>query len=371
MDNIETQANKKIFRFKPYEPGKPIEYVAREYGLDENKILKLASNENILGTSPKAKEAIKNELDTLYLYPDTLCYKLRNKLSQQIEIPAAQIYVGNGGIEILFNLAHAYLATGTEVIMGKPSFGAFTIGCLAQDADVTFIPLKNYYMDCEAMLKAIGPKTKMVYLVTPNNPTGALTPNEDIRYFMDNVPPDILVVIDEAYWVFAEACNYQSGKQYVLENKNVLVLRSLSKHLGLAGLRVGYAFGRAKIIDNLYQVHLPFHVNNLAQTAAIAALDDKEFIEDTLKMLADARTYYKTELEKRGLSVIPTGANFICINLEMDDRVFFNELEKKGVIVRPGSTFNAPGYIRVTLGTLEVNRIFFQAFDEVMEKLKK
>ena len=350
--------------FTAYHPGKPIHEVQRELGLTD--VIKLASNENALGASPRAKMAILESLDEIATYPDTACVSLRQALSRQLDVKVENIVVGNGAVELIYYLCQSYLQPGDDVITGQPSFSAYYIASRIQDARVIKVPLTQHRFDLDGLLAALTPRTRLVFIANPNNPTGTIRTTAELRTFIGQVPENVLVILDEAYHEFVTDPAYQGAVRLVDEFPNVAVLRSLSKTIGIAGLRVGYGIARPEVVATLDQVQVPFHVNLLAQRAAAAAIEDSAFIERTLAMLAEGRRFLYRELERLGVEFVPTHANFVFVGVRCPAREMFERLLAQGVIVRPCDGFDAPEHIRVTIGLPEQNARFIRALERCL-----
>lgn len=357
MESIVREAVKKI---EPYVPGKPIEEVKRELGLKD--VMKLASNENAFGPSPKAVSAIKQALKDLNRYPDASAFYLKKKLAKLLKVKTENIIVSNGSDEIIVLCCRAFLEPGDEVIISDPTFLIYRIAAQSQGAKIKFVPLKNMKYDLMAKKKAITKKTKIIFIANPDNPTGSFVTRKEVEAFLKGIRSDILVFFDEAYKEFAE---YSQGKVYPdtlrhLDRKNVIITRSFSKAYGLAGIRIGYGVSSATIINYLERLREPFNVNSLAQAAAIAALDDKKFLRKTLKAVETGKRFICKNLDEMGLDYVKSAANFILINVKTDGQQIFKKLLKKGVIVRGMDVWGLKNYIRVTIGTMDENKKFIK-----------
>lgn len=362
---IKQKARPEIFNLKPYVPGKPIEEVKRELGIDD--IIKLASNENPLGPSPKAVEAIKDTLSNLQIYPDSNNYNLKRKLVSLTKHDERGIVVGNGSDELLKLIAEAFLNPGDEVIFADPSFSEYEFTATIMGAKSIKVPVTNFKHDLEAMLDAITDKTKIIYICNPNNPTGTVVTEADLDKFMDLVPNDVLIVFDEAYFEYVDNPDYISGLKYVNAGRNAIVLRTFSKIYGLAGLRIGYGLTTVEIAGAIERVTEPFNVNLLAQVAATVALDDTEHLENSRKMNQAGKEYLYQEFAAMGLKYVETEANFIFVDVGQDCKEVFNKLLRLGVIIRTGDIFGYPTFIRVTIGSLEENQRFINGLKKAME----
>ncbi|HOQ08823.1 MAG TPA: histidinol-phosphate transaminase [Syntrophomonadaceae bacterium] len=364
---VASRARSAIFSLKPYVPGKPIEEVKRELGLED--IVKLASNENPLGPSPLAQRAAASILDQLHYYPDSNCFELKQKLSERYNLSPSSILIGNGSDELLKLAALAFLNPGEQVVLPQPSFSAYEFSAKVMDGVCLPVPLADFTHDLSAMLQAVTEQTKIIYICNPNNPTGTIVSREQIDEFMSQVPDHVLVVFDEAYSEYAESPDYVSGLEYLRAGKNVMVCRTFSKIYGLAGLRIGYAFTTPEIAGAIERVTDPFNVNSVAQIAALAALDDFEHLWTSQELNQKGKHYLYEQLNNLGLYYVPTQANFIFIDTRQDCRKVFQGLLQQGVIVRPGDVFGYPTFIRVTIGTAAENARFINSLRTVLENL--
>jgi histidinol-phosphate aminotransferase len=353
-----------ITRLKPYRPGKPIDEVKRELGLTD--VVKMASNENVLGPSPKAIEAMKQAAEEVWLYPDAECFHLKQALSQKFDYKPENFALGTGSDELLHLMALAYFNAGDEVVFAQPSFVVYESQVHVMDCVPRIVPLKNLTHDLAAMRAAVNEKTKAVFICNPNNPTGTYNTQADVEAFMKNLPDHVLVIFDEAYYEYVEATDYPRSLRYVDEGRNVIVLRTFSKIYALAGARIGYAIAHESIIANLNRVREPFNVNSIAQAGAIASLDDDEQVERTRRMNGEGKRYLYAEFEKLGLPYAPTEANFIFVDTQHNSQEVFQGLLRQGVIVRTGDIFGMSTFIRVTIGTREMNERFIAALRKVL-----
>ena len=346
-----------------YPPGKPIEELERELGIRDS--IKLASNENPLGPSPLAVAAIRAHLDRLHRYPDANVYYLKERLSRHLGLAPEQLICGNGSDEILELIMRAFVQSGEEVISAAPSFLMY--GLLTQGAGGVFrpVPLKNYGLDLAAMAAAISPRTKVIIINNPNNPTGTAVTRQDWEDFLSRVPGRVLVVLDEAYIEFADSWVPQ-GLEYVREDRLLIGLRTFSKAYGLAGLRVGYGYGPSTLIGYLNRVRSPFSVNSLAQVAAAAALEDTDFLHRTRQVVKEGLQYICGELDRWGIRYVPTQTNFLLIHLGRDSRPVYEQMLRQGVIIRAMGSYQLPEYIRVNAGRPEENQRFIHTFKQVL-----
>jgi len=364
MKKEKSLIRKGILDLKPYIPGKPIEEVKRELGLKE--VIKLASNETSVGPSPLAVAAIKKEIKNINLYPEGSSSLLREKLAHRLSIDKEMIIIGNGEDDIIDLIGMAFINEGDEVITGEITFPAYETTTKIMGGKLILIKLKDFSFDLEKIAQRINEKTKIVFLCNPNNPTGTIVDKESVDRFIKQVPENVIVVFDEAYYDYVEDENYPNSLSYVLEEKNVIILRTFSKIAGIAGVRIGYGIAKPELIGYLNRVVNPFTTNRLAQVAALASLDDEEYRRKVLNSNKEGKKYLYKELKKLGLFYVPTEANFIFIDLKEDSEIVFEKLLKKGVIVRPGNIYGCPNFIRVTIGTPYENKKFIQALKEIM-----
>jgi histidinol-phosphate aminotransferase len=337
-----------------YEPGKPIEDVARELGLDPAGIIKLASNENPWGPSPRAIAAAKHALDHGELYPDGGCFALRQKLAAVRGLGADQFVVGNGSNEIIELLGHVFLGADDDVVFGGPAFVVYKLVTLLFGAKVVEVPLKNWAHDLPAMARAITPRTKLVFVASPNNPTGTINSAADLLAFARALPPHVIAVFDEAYAEFVAPADAMDLRPLIAEGRKVIGLRTFSKIYGLASLRVGYGYASAELVALLNRVRQPFNVNAIAQAAALAALDDGEFAEKCARENRAGMARLEAGFRALGLEWVPSAANFVLVKVGDGMRVF-GALQAKGVIVRPVKMYGLPEWVRITVGTPEQN----------------
>ena len=338
-----------------YQPGRPIEEVARELGLEAKSIIKLASNENPFGPSPKAIAALQAGLGGLNLYPDGNAFYLKQKLAAKLRVDAAHLVLGNGSNEIIEFLGHALLRPGTEVVVSQYCFAIYPIITKLFGARLTTVPAKDYGHDLPAMLRAITPETQLVFVANPNNPTGTFVPREEVIEFVNQVPDHVTLVMDEAYLEFLVdpldlAPLVRSGAR-----KNLVLMRTFSKIYGLAGLRVGYGIASAELVTALEKVRQPFNLNLPAQMAALAALEDDEHVRKTRDNNFAGLRFYEESFRKAGLEYVPSAANFILVRVKEGQWVF-EAMQRQGVIVRPIGGYQLPDWIRISVGTPEENR---------------
>lgn len=353
-----------VQRLKPYIPGKPIEEVQRELGLTD--IVKLASNENPLGPSPRAVEAIRGALDNLALYPDASCFALTNALSAHLEVPTDHLIIGNGSDEVIHYLGVAFVRPGDEVLTGDPSFLRYEAAAVLNEAEFVVTPLRDQRFDLDAMADRITGKTRMVFIANPNNPTGTMVGRAAVERFLDRCPDHVIVVMDEAYYEYVDDPDYPVSLDYVREGRNVVVLRTFSKIYALAALRVGYGVARPEIAAALHQVREPFNVNSLAQAAALASLQDPEQVTRSRRLNAEQRDYLYGEFRRLGLPYVETQANFVIVDVGRPAKPVFQALLQRGVIVRSGDVLGLPTHLRATIGRPEDNRRFVRELEAVL-----
>jgi histidinol-phosphate aminotransferase len=341
-----------------YEPGKPVEELAREMGLEPSAIIKLASNENPLGPSPKALAAMRDALERANFYPDGGGWALRGAIAEKLGLERANVVLGNGSNEIIEFLGHAFLEPGAEVVTAKHAFAVYTLMAQLFGATTVEVEDPGYTHDLEAMLAAITPRTRQVFIANPNNPTGTLVGQEEIDAFMARVPEHVVVVFDEAYHEFLD--NPPDVLKYVREGRNVVVMRTFSKIQGLAALRIGYGLAPAKLAEVLQKTRQPFNANAIAQAGAAAGIRDDEHMRRTRELTHEGRNYLQTEFAAMGLAFVPSYANFVLVRVGDGDAVF-QALLRQGIIVRAMRSYKLPEWIRVSVGTMEQNRRFIEA----------
>jgi histidinol-phosphate aminotransferase len=363
---IDKKARPEIFNLKPYVPGKPIDEVKRELGLED--VIKLASNENPLGPSPLGVQAIKDTLDSLHIYPDGNCFNLKRKLADYLQVPTDHLLIGNGSDEILMMIAQTFINRDDEVIYASPSFSEYEFTVTVMGGKCIAVPVENFKHNLEAMAAAVTDKTKIIYICNPNNPTGTIVSKEETEAFLSKIPEDVLVVFDEAYYEYVEAEDYPDSLEYVRQGKNVIVCRTFSKIYGLAALRAGYAITAPEIAAAVERVIEPFNVNTLAQIGAAAALDDQTHLAASKEVNKAGKDYLYAQFSELGLKYVPTEANFIFVDTGKDCREVFKQLLALGVIVRTGDIFGYPTYLRVTIGNSSDNERFIKSLKQVLGK---
>jgi histidinol-phosphate aminotransferase len=348
----------------PYEPGKPVEEVQRELGLD--RVVKLASNEGPLGPFPEALEAIRRSAVELNRYPDGGAYRLRAAVAERHGVRFEEVALGAGADGVIDCISQAVLDPGDEVVCGWPSFPSYVIDAVKLGAVPRTVPLRAHCYDLDALLDAVGPRTKVVYLCNPNNPTGTMNDRAAVDAYFDRVPDHVLTVLDQAYLEYIEDPGYPDGiEEHFKAGRRVIVLRTFSKIYGLAGLRIGYGVGPEEVVTAVGKVRRAFDLGIPAQVAALASLDAPEEIERRRRLNAEGRGAIERALAARGFAVAsPAVANFVYAEVGDDSRPLFEALLRLGVIVRPLAGFGAPGAIRVTVGTPEENEVFAHALAE-------
>ena len=360
-----------VLKLRPYVPGKPIGEVKRELGLDDDfSIIKLASNENVLGPSPRAVAAMQSAASDVWLYPDDTCFELKNALAAHWNLTPDYFVIGNGSDEVIHFLALAFLdkERGDEVIFGAPSFVQYKAAAMIADCAYHAVPLDGDMVhDLAAMKAAITDKTRLVFIANPNNPTGTTVSRADFEAFLDGLPSHVVVVLDEAYAEYVDA-EVDSPRAFdYIERHNVVALRTFSKAYGIAGTRVGYGLARPELIKFLQQVRGPFNVNSLAQVAAMAALGDQIHLAHSVSVNAAGRLELQNAFDEMNLEFVPSQGNFVLVNIGIDAAGAFPELLKRGVIVRTGTPFGLDSWLRVTVGTSEMNARFISALREVLD----
>ncbi len=359
-------ARPNLNRVKSYVPGKPLEELEREYGV--KNAIKMASNENPLGPSPKAVAAIKKNLQRIHRYPEGGCYYLRKKLSQILKVAPESLVFANGSDELLVLAVRAFVNPGDEVIIADPTFLIYEIATCAQDGQVIKVPMKNFRYDLDGMKTKISLKTKVIFIANPDNPVGTYVNQDNLLRFLKDVPERVVVVLDEAYYEFAcKKKDYPDSLSLLKTFKNLIIARTFSKAYGLSGLRVGYGVMPSNIANALNKVREPFNVNLLAQVGAVAALDDKAHLKKTIKLVDEGRKYLTKELKKLNAMTVDTVTNFILTDLKTDASVVYEKLLRKGIIVRPMSAWGLKTFIRVTVGKDAENKRFIKTLKEVLK----
>jgi len=365
MSSIWELANPQLRDIAVYEPGKPIEETARELGIDPGAIIKLASNENPLGPSPRAAQAMRAALENSHLYPDGSGFCLRKAISTRLGLVPENIILGNGSNEALEFLGHAFLDAERqdEVIASEYAFVVYKLIATSFGSRMIEVPSPNYIQNLEAILRAITPKTRLIFIPNPNNPTGTLISQSAIDSFMSRISEKVIVVFDEAYFEFLN--DPPDTLRFVREGRNVIVLRTFSKIHGLAGLRIGYAIARPDVIEVLHRTRQPFNVNSIAQAGALAALEDDAHLRETKRVIDEGRAYLQEQLAEMRISFVPGVANFLMANVG-DGCAVFDQLLRRKIIVRPLKGYRLPEWVRISVGTMEQNRELIGALKDVM-----
>ncbi|CAN5191266.1 histidinol-phosphate transaminase [soil metagenome] len=363
MSSIWDLANPQLRDLAVYQPGKPIEETAREFGTRAGDIIKLASNENPLGPSPKAIEAMRAAIECTHLYPDGGGYYVTRALSEKLGVPVDHIILGNGSNEVIEFIGHAFLRPGAEIITPEHAFIAYKIIAKVFGARTIEIPSPEFRQDLVGMANAINENTRTIFIANPNNPTGTMADETEIDRFMARVPERVVVVFDEAYYEFVDGP--PDTMKFVREGRNVVVLRTFSKIHGLASARLGYGIAAPELIKVLQKTREPFNVNGLVQAAAVAALGDEAHQRETKRVTDEGRTYLQEEFAEMRLPFVPSAGNFVLVNVG-DGAAVFKALLPKGVIVRAMSGYNLAPWVRVSIGTMEQNRRCIAALAEVL-----
>ena len=351
-----------IAALSPYVPGKPIEELQRELGL--SRVIKLASNENPLGPSPKALAVINETAATLHRYPDGGAFKLRQALAHRWKVTDEQVILGNGSDEILGLLARTFLSPGDEAVMADHTFVIYSMEVMAAHGKAVTVPLKDWRHDVAAMASAVTDRTRLVFLCNPNNPTGTMVSAEEVAWLLARIPDHVVVVFDEAYFEYVRSSEFPDSMAWIKKGRNVIVLRTFSKIYGLAGLRIGYGVTTGEIANLLNRVRPPFNANSIAQRAALAALDDDEHVARSRAVNQTGMEQITNGLRALGLAPISSEANFVYVDVGRDGRHVFEAMLRHGVIVR-----HIEGrMIRVTIGQAEENRVFLAALAQVLQQ---
>ena len=360
---ISDSANSFVCDLVAYEPGKPIEETARELGLDPASIIKLASNENPLGPSPLAQQAMRDAISQAHIYPDGGGFKLRSAIAEKLGFDISNIILGNGSNEIIELLCHTFLNRDAELIAAKHAFVVYKLMATLFGAKYVEVDDPKFIHDLDAMAAAITDQTRLVFVANPNNPTGTVVAQEAIDRFVEKLPAHVIAVFDEAYFEFLDTP--PDVLKHVRAGKNVIVLRTCSKIHGLAALRIGYGIAPKPIADLLQKARQPFNTNALAQAAALAALDDEDHIRKTREINRQGLDFYEKAFKERGLEYVPSVANFILVRVQNGDQVFKNMLQK-GVIIRAMSGYKLPDWVRISIGTPAENQRALEVLDEVL-----
>jgi len=355
-----TQIRKAIKGLSAYSSGKPIDEVKRELGLTE--VIKLASNENPFGSSPKALESISSSLAEINRYPEGSCFYLREALSKKLKIGPQSLIFGNGSDELIEIIAKTFLEQDDEAVISEMAFVRFEMAVKLMGARAVVTKARNFAHDLSQMARSVTEKTKLIFVANPNNPTGTMNTKDEVENFLRDVPEDVLVVFDEAYYEYVDRQDYPKTIDYLKEGRSLIILRTFSKIYGLAGLRIGYGLSQPEIIKDLNRVRPPFNVNSLAQVAALAALGDEQWVNECRRKNEEGREFLYQELDRLGLAYVQSVTNFVLLDVKEDAQEAFKRLLTEGVIVRPITK----SYIRVTIGTQEENKKFILALEKVL-----
>ena len=355
-------------KLSPYVPGKPVEELAREFGLRPQDIVKLASNENPLGPSPRAIEAIKAALPEMTRYPDGNGFALKSSLSERLGVSPAMITLGNGSNDILELITRAFVGPQHEVVFSQHAFAVYPIVTQAVGARAVVVPARDWGHDLEAMAAAITPATRLVFIANPNNPTGTWIDAAALEAFLARVPEQVIVVLDEAYTEYVENGEVPNGMDYLARYPNLLVSRTFSKAYGLAALRVGYAVCQPAIADAMNRVRQPFNVNSLALAAAVATLADADYLAASCKVNREGMAQLEAGFAALGLSWIPSRGNFIAVDLGREASGIYQALLRQGVIVRPVGNYEMPNHLRVSIGLAQENQRFLDVLGQVLAR---
>lgn len=353
-----------ITGLSPYQPGKPVEELERELGI--TGAVKLASNENPRGLSPKVLEALAGAEAELTRYPDGSAYLLKNRLQEFLGIDPERITVGNGSNDVLELLGRVFLGPECETIISEHAFVVYTLVTKALGAKLTEVPAEDYGQDLEATLAAISARTRMIFIANPNNPTGTWIDRQTLTGFLDQVRDDIIVVLDEAYFEYVADADYPNGLELVDRYSNLVVTRTFSKVYGLAGLRIGYAVSNPDIADLMNRVRQPFNVNTMSLAAALVALDDQAYVEETVKLNQEGMAFLTRACDQMSVGYIPSVGNFLTIDMGTDAVQAYEALLREGVIVRPVGVYGLPNHLRVTVGLPDENARFVDALRKVL-----
>jgi histidinol-phosphate aminotransferase len=363
---VSIKPRKIIEEIFPYKPGKPVGEVQRELGLE--KVVKLASNENSLGPSPKAVEAMREALTEVCRYPEGSGHYLVHALVAKFGLTFDQIILGNGANDLCELVTKTFVGPGDNVVSGHPSFIMYKIAALIMDAEFRAVPLRDDRFDLPAIADALDDRSKVVFIANPNNPSGTIVTRAEVEAFLDKIPPHVIVVLDEAYFDFVTAEDYPDGLDYVKAGRQVMVMRSFSKNYGLAGLRLGWAAAAPELISHMHRIRQPFNANRLAQVAGVAALEDDEHLVRSREMVVAGREQLYKAFDELGVKYVPSEANFILLHLGRDAAPLYEALMKRGVVVRPMAGWGLPEALRVSVGTAEENQAFIDAFAAVLNE---
>jgi histidinol-phosphate aminotransferase len=351
-----------IKRIHPYVPGRPVEEVERELGISA---VKMASNENPLGPSPLAMEAIRQYLKQSHRYPIGDGLYLREKLAKRLGVSMEEVILGSGSTDIIELVARTFLTSADDVITSRHSFVMYTLAVQEMNSLMIYVPLQKYTYDLDGIVSSLTPRTKVIFLANPNNPTGTMFTADEMDHFLKRIPSDVIVVLDEAYYEYVQDPRYSRSLEYVKQKKHVIILRTFSKIYGLAGLRIGYGVAHPDFISCLNKVRSPFNTTSLAQAAALAALDDTEHVRRSIESNKQGYQYLSHELNRLGVKFVPSVTNFILVDAARECQEDYQQLMQRGVIVRPLKSNGYPSALRVTIGTQEENEKFISALEAI------
>lgn len=358
-----------IHSIAPYQPGKPISELAREMKIEESSIIKLASNENPLGTSPLALEAMKKSLVEVMRYPDGNGFELKKALSEKYTMESDQIILGNGSNDVLELAARVFLKPGTSAVYSQHAFAVYPLVTQAAGATGIVVPAKNYGHDIDAMLDAITPETRVVFIANPNNPTGTFLPAPDILRFLKRVSRDVLVILDEAYNEYLPEISRVDTTKWLYSFPNLLITRTFSKIYGMAGIRIGFGFTHTQISGLMNRIRQPFNVNSIGLSGALAAINDTEFVTRSHTLNQTGILQITTGLRRLGLSYIPSYGNFLSFRVENNKTAaVYQHLLNQGIIVRPVGIYEMPEFLRVTIGLESENHKFLQSLESAIKE---
>lgn len=358
------QAAPGLASLKPYVPGKPLSELERELGITGS--IKLASNENPLGPSPRVRAAIDGQLADLTRYPDGGAFELRSALARHHGVPAACVTVGNGSNDVLDMIARTFLWDGRESLFSQYAFAVYAISSMACGAALQVAPARDYGHDLEAMLERVNDRTGVVWIANPNNPTGTRLSEAPLRGFLEAVPAQVIVVVDEAYFEYVHQADHPDASRWLGDFPNLVVTRTFSKAYGLAALRVGYGLSHPDLADLLNRVRQPFNVDSFAQAAALAALDDRDYLRRSVELNDRGMEQLVAGVERLGLGYIPSAGNFLAIDLGREATAVDQALLRRGVVTRPIANYGLPNHLRVSIGLPEENARFLAALEEVL-----
>jgi histidinol-phosphate aminotransferase len=364
-DSTKVRPRAALQSIKSYSPGKPVWEVQRELGLD--KVVKLASNENPLGASPKAIEAMQLFLPQIHRYPDAGAADASQAIASRLGLLPQQLIITNGGDELISLVSEAYLEPDDEIVVPAPTFSEYEFGAHLMGARTIFVPLGNdFSYNTDALLSAVTDRTKLMYICSPNNPTGTYMPDTELSRLIDALPKHVLLIIDSAYSYYASADDYASGLEHVRAGRQVLVLQTFSKIFGLAGIRIGFGAASEEVIRTILKVKEPFNVNALAQTAAAAAITDDDHVEASVRINKLGREQLYEGFSKLGLSYTKSMSNFVLLELGEDAKMIYERLMSKGAIVRYGAIWGLPLHVRVSVGLPEENEFLLHCLREII-----